>query len=238
MRPDDCVAALALLERSLCMDPGFVPAQAFMAWCYEQRVSRAWPSARESDRGEAVRMARQVLAADTDDANAIALAGFVLVMVGREYDAGLAALRRAVALNRNNAFVSMLAGWGNAFAGDVAEALGDFDRARLLNPQDPAAFYVLTGLGAANLFAGNHDKAADFAAQSAALYGDWDATYCVLPAALAYAGRIEEARRAVGRLRVLFPGASIAVVRDMVPVRDAQRLAVWLAGLRMAGLPE
>lgn len=238
MRPNDCAKALALLERSLLIDPGFVPAKAFVAWCYEQRVSRGWPDVREADAANAVRLAREVLAADTDDANAISLAGFVLVMVGREYDVGLAALRRAVGLNRNNAFVSMNAGWGNAFAGDVAEALVEFERARRLNPQDPAAFYILTGLGAANLFAGNHGRAADFAGQSAALYEDWDATYIVLAAALAYAGRIDEARRAVAKLRALLPRVSIAVVRDMVPVRDAQRLALWLEGLRRAGLPE
>jgi len=238
MRPEDCAKALALLERSLRLDPGFVPAKAFVAWCYEQRLSRGWPGVQEADAANAVRLAREVLAADTDDANAMAIAGFVLVMVGREYDVGLAALRRAVALNRNNAFVSMNAGWGNAFAGDVAEALVEFERARRLNPQDPAAFYILTGLGAAHMFAGNHDEAAGFAEQSAALYGEWDATFIVLAAALAYAGRIDEARRAVGRLKALLPGASISVVRDMVPVRDAKRLALWLEGLRMAGLPE
>lgn len=238
MRPDDCAKALALLERSLHLDPGFVPAKAFVAWCYEQRLSRGWPGADKGDAATVVRLAREVLAADTDDANAIALAGFVLVMVGREYDVGLAALRRAVALNRNNAFVSMNAGWGNAFAGDVGEALLELERARLLNPQDPAAFYILTGLGAANMFAGNHARAADFAGQSAALYEEWDATYIVLAAALAYAGRIDEARRAVVKLKTLLPGASISVVRAMVPVRDAQRLALWLEGLRRAGLPE
>jgi adenylate cyclase len=238
MRPDDCAKSLALLERSLRLDPGFVPAKAFVAWCYEQRLSRGWPSVEQGDAANAVRLAREVLAADTDDANAIAIAGFVLVMVGREFDVGLAALRRAVGLNRNNAFVSMNAGWGNAFAGDVGEALVEFERARRLNPQDPAAFYILTGLGAAHLFAGDHDRAADYAEQSAALYGEWDATYIVLAAALAYAGRIDEARRAIARLKLLLPGASIAVIKNMVPVRDARRLALWLEGLRRAGLPE
>ena len=75
-------------------------------------------------------------------------------------------------------------------------------------------------------FAGNHGRAADFAGQSAALYGEWDATYIVLAAALAYAGRIEEARRAVAKLKTLLPRVSIAVVRDMVPVRDPQRLTL------------
>src|SRR5437588_134121 len=77
----------------------------------------------------------------SDDATAMATAGFVLVMLGRDYEAGLAAVRHALDLNRNNAFVSILAGWANNFAGDLDDALASFQRAQRLSPSDPGAFF-------------------------------------------------------------------------------------------------
>ena len=40
MRPDDNTEALELLDRAISLDPGFAPALAYAAWCYEQRVVR------------------------------------------------------------------------------------------------------------------------------------------------------------------------------------------------------
>ena len=132
----------------------------------------------------------------------------------------------------------MLAGWAEAFAGDVTKALGHFERTRLLNPRDPAAFYVITGLGWVNMLLGRYEDAAEFAARSAAVYDGWDATYFVLGLALAHSGRTNEARAAVSRLIKLWPGASISHYRRVLPIRDPDRLAVLERDMRTAGLPE
>lgn len=238
MRPDDNGKALELLEAAIRLDPTWAPALAFAAWCYEQRWTRGWPMARDDDVATSVALARAALAADTDDANTIALAGFVLVMVGREYDAGLAALERAVVLNPNNAFVAMLSGWANNFAGDIDVAMRLLARAHALSPNDPTAFYVLTGLGMAYLLAGHYAQAAELATQAKALYGEWDATYYVLGAAHGHLGNIDEARADVATLAGLAPGASISWYRSKIPIRDPARLAIVESGLRAAGLPD
>ncbi len=238
MGVDDNSKALQLLEEAMRLDPGFIPARAFAAWCYEQRLTRGWPTAREDDAASGLSLARSVLAADTDDANAVAIAGFVVVMVGRDFDVGLAALRRSVGLNPNNTFILMNSGWANAFAGDLGEALAQLNRARMLNPNDPAAFFVVTGLAMVSLLSGRYAEAAELAAKSAALYGDWDATYCVLCIALAHAGRIDEARAAAARLVALLPGATISSWASKLPLRDPEHVALVKEGLRIAELPE
>jgi tetratricopeptide (TPR) repeat protein len=237
MTQEDNAIALGFLEEAMRLDPGFVPARAFAAWCYEERLTRRWPNALEDDADRAVRLAHEVLAADTDDANVIAIAGFVLVMVGRRYDSGLEALRHAVELNPNNAFVLMNAGWAEAFAGDLARALGYLERARLLNPRDPAAFYVLTGLGFVNILMERYEEAVEFAAKSAAVYDGWDATYFVLGMALGCSGRKGEARQAISRLLELLPTASISHHRRALPIRDPDRFAALERCMRAAGLP-
>jgi TolB-like protein len=238
IQPEDNEKALVFLEEAMRLDPGFTPARAFAAWCYEERLSRGWPNVRADDRERAVGLAQEVLVADTDDATLIAIAGFVLVMVGHRYDSGLEALRLAVELNPNNAFVLMNAGWAEAFAGDLDTARAHVERAQLLNPRDPAAFYVMTGLAFINVLSESYEEAAQFGARSAAVYDGWDITYFMLSLALAGSGRADEARAAMSRLIELWPTASISLYREVLPIRDPARLAALERAMRSAGMPE
>jgi TolB-like protein/class 3 adenylate cyclase/Tfp pilus assembly protein PilF len=238
MRPDDNSKALQILEQAISLDPGFAAAFAYAAWCYEQRVVRGWPTARDSDIERGVKLARAAIATGSDDANAIVTAGFVLVMLGRDYDAGLAAVRRALDLNRNSAIVSILSGWANNFAGNLDEALTSFQRAQRLSPSDPGAFFFVTGAAMSHLLSGRYAEAAEVAARSAATYADWDTTYWVLAPAYVHLDQIDRARAAVAKLLLLTPGATVSRYRTLLPFRDERRLAIVLDGLHKAGLPE
>jgi len=238
MRPQDNTEALALFRETMRLDPHFVPAIAYAAWCYEQRVGRGWTAVPDEDAAEAVRLATAVLRSDTEDENSISIAGFVLLRLGGDCDTAIHALRRATDLNPNNAFVAMNAGWGQIFAGDLDRALSDLERARDLSPSDPTAFYVLTGLGMAHALQGRFEEAVALADTSVALYGDWDATYPVLVFANAMLGRLEAARAALARLLRLIPGLTVSSYGELARFRDPARLAPVLEGLRLAGLPE
>jgi adenylate cyclase len=206
--------------------------------CYEQRITRRWPAARDDDIEQAIALAREALGSDTDDENAIAIAGFVLLRLCADYDTAIAALRRATELNPNNAFVRMNAGWGHIFAGDLEEGMTHLERAREVSPSDPSAFYVLTGLAMGHAQQGRYEEAVALAGASAALYGDWDATYCVLAFANAHLGRLDDARAAIGRLLTLLPNATLSAYKDLLRFRDPARLALVQEGLRLAGIPE
>ena len=220
MRPEDNSAALELLGRAISLDPAFAAGLATAAWCYEQRLTRGWSTVQQDDAANAIRLARSAIATESDDAAAIAAAGFVLVMVGRDFDTGLAAVRRAVALNPNNVNVSLFAGWANNFGGDLDEALGHFERAQRLSPSDPGLFLFLTGQAMAHLLSGRYVQAAELALKSAAIYPSWDTSYWVLATANAELGRVDAAREAVGRLLSLSPGATIAQFARATPFAD------------------
>jgi adenylate cyclase len=238
MRPEDNTEALRLLEQAMSLDPGFASALGYAAWCYEQRVARGWPTARDDDVDNGVKLARAAIGTGSDDANAIAAAGFSLLILGRDYDTGLAAVRRALDLNRNSAFVLTLSGWANNFGGDLDEALTSFQRAQRLSPSDPGAFLFVTGAAMAHLLSGRPAEAAALAAQSAAAYADWDTTYWVLAPAYAQLDQVDKARAAIAKALALTPAATVSRYRSLLPFRDERRLAVVLDGLRKAGLPE
>ncbi len=234
MRADDSAVGLELLNEAMRLDPGYIPARAFAAWCYEQRLTRGWPSSRPDDAETAIRLARQTLDADTGDANAISIAGFVLVMVGRDYEPGLAALRDAVRLNPFDVFVLMNGGWGEVWGGSLDEAALLFRRARVLSPRAPAAYFVVTGLAMVALLSGRFEEAVARAEEATALNPSWDATMLVLGLALAHCGRLDEARAALERTRQLLGVTSLDRFVTMLPVRDSERVAVIQKGIGLA----
>jgi len=238
MRPDDNEQALNLLHEAIELDPKYAPALAYLAWAYEQRLVRGWGAYGEDDAGLAVALARRAIEADRDDAHVMAAAGFVLVMVARDYERGLQATERAHELNPNLAFVSLLVGVSQLFGGDPAEALVHFEDAIRVSPSDPGAFFFYSVAAMGHLFCGRPDEAYELAKKSARMYPDWDTTYWAMVPALTQLGRVEEARSAVSKLRELSPAVTVSRLRELLPYRDPEALDMILDGMTIAGLPE
>jgi len=236
-RPDENLVALKLLGRAIELDPNYAAALGHAAWCHEQRIVRGWAAVGEDDPATAIALARRALAAGSDDALALATGGFTLVMVARDYDNGLDALRRALAKNPGSGFIAFLASTALAMAGNPQESLVQAERAMALSPLDPAFFLYLTIAGMAQLFSGRPEQALELARRSAALYDDWDSTYWVLVPAYVQLGRMAEAEAALARLRSLAPNLTVSVARQRFPIRDPASMAMVLDGLQKAGLP-
>ena len=235
---ESIVGPAQALERAIAIDPGYAPAVAYAAWCYEQRVLHGWTTAREDDAATAVRLAREALAIDSGDAGVIAMAGFVLMIVGHDYDGGGAAARRALDLNPNSTAVCWMAGWMIMFAGDPEAAVPIFERALRLSPADPQANFLLNGMGMSHLVLGRPAEALECALRSAALNPDVDVTYYILIPACGHLGRTQDATTAIAKLLALAPGVAISNFAVSRPFRDRQHLDIVLDGLRKAGLPE
>jgi tetratricopeptide (TPR) repeat protein len=166
------------------------------------------------------------------------LGGFVLVMVGRDYNAGLDAVRRAVDQNPGSGFVTAMAGCALVFGDDLEMGLALLERAMALGPLDPSFFSILTVAGCARLFSGHPDLAVELAERAVSLNPDWDSTYWVLVAAYAQLNRLPDAQAALARLVALVPGACVAKFRRTLPIRNTESLEMVLNGLRQAGLPD
>ena len=237
MKLADNDVARDLLEQAIALDARYAPALVNLAWCYEQRLSRMWPGTDESHRAIADDLARRALAEAGDDANVTGIAGFVLLMVSQEYEAGLAALRRATAANPHNALNLNFAGTAELFAGDLDRSLLYLERAHRYSPSDPAAFMFLTAQAGAHFLAGRHVLAKQVANESVAINPDWDFTWMVLAAACAMLGETQRAREAVTNIRRVLPHASVSHPIFLV-FRDSERRLRMQSALRTAGLPE
>lgn len=238
MNPDDNSQALEFLNKATELDPEYAAAQAYSAWCYEQRLTREWPTSEPTDRERSIAAARCALAAGSDDAHAVAAAAFVLMMVGREYDASLDAAERALALNPNTAAVSMFAGMVFNFSGRPEAARPCFERALRLSPGDTMSFALFLGLAIADLRTGSLEDAVVWVRKSIAQNPRWDFSQLILATALAELGRDEESRQTVQHLRSFAPEATISLFRKHLPFRDTDVVERILVALRAGGLPE
>jgi TolB-like protein/class 3 adenylate cyclase len=238
MRPDRNKMALDLLHQAINLDPNYAPALGFLAWGYEQRLVRDWGAYGEKDPETAITLAHRAIAADRNDAHVMVTAGFVLTMVARDYEYGLQAVDRAKELNPNIAFVNMLIGVSQTFAGDPEEALIHFDNAIRVSPGDPGAFFFYALAGLSHLFCGRPAEAHELARKSARMYAEWDSTYWALIPALVQLGRIDEARSTVSKFLELSPNATVTRLGELLPIRNPDYLNLILDGMAKAGLPE
>ena len=235
--PDEARKAQPLLESALELDPDYAAAHAHLAWCHELCFTRA--GFEEADRTAALQHARATLAGATDDANALAVAGFVTSMIDRSagaQDAGLDAIDRALAINPSCALACFLGAQANALAGRIGPAVNLANRALRLSPFDPLAFEAHMALGEAALQDGRHGEAAESFARAGRSSTNFSTAYIFEGIALALAGRPEEGRVAAERGMMLEPGFRIRLFSVHGLGRD---LAALLAkGARQLGLPE
>ena len=237
-RPAENLAGLDLLNKALALDPKYPPALAHAAWGYEQRITRGWTPAGNDDVGTAAAYARQVAASGTDDAVALVLAGFALAMVTHDWDAGLHMSRRALERNPGCGFVNLMAAFVENFCGDPEQGLALGERARALNPLDPAFFIYLLAGSFSHLFCGRPAQALAFAQRSVTLYADWDSTYWTLVTSYVQLGRLEEARQVLLKLRALAPQLTVSVLRRSLPYRNPASVRMIVEAMATAGLPE
>ncbi len=134
-----------LLNKAIELEPTYAPALAHAAWCYEQRNTRAWPSASADDAENCDRAGSPSTCRGQRRCGCGGPAGFVLVMVARDYRAGLDAVRRAVERNPGSGFVNFIAGTALVFGDYPKEALVVLQRAMALGPLDPSFYHVSDG---------------------------------------------------------------------------------------------
>lgn len=230
--------ALRLFGKAIELDENFAGAYGVAAWCYVWRKANGWMVDRTREIAEAERLARRAVALGKDNADALARGGHALAFVVGELDDGAAFIDRALALNPNLSVAWYLSGFVRIFLGEPERALEDLARAMRLSPLDPLTFAMQIGCAHASLFAGRYNEACRWSQLALREQPEFMTTNRIAAASCALAGGLEQARQAMARLRVLDPTLRVSNLRDQIPLRRPEHLALYEDGLRKAGLPE
>lgn len=231
-------AALPLFYKSIALDDEFAAAYAGAAWCFFWRKLNGWMVDRTAEIAEGARLARLAVELGRDDAVALTRGGHALGHLTDDLDAGIALVDRARLLNPNFALAWFLGGVLRVFRGETESAMKDLTHAVRLSPLDPEMFRMQTGTAIAHFFSRNYDDALVWAEKALANLPSLLAAVALAAASHALAGRPDEARRYMQRLRQLDPTLSVSNLRDWLPIHRPDDFKRFADGLRLAGLPE
>ncbi len=231
--------ALRIFYRAIELDPDFASAHGMAARCYILRKFNNWMTDRAEAIAEAARLARRAVELGADDAAALAAGGFALAYVVGDLEDGAAFIDRALALNPCLALAWYYSGWIRIWRGDPDAAIEHLARAMRLSPLDPMIGWMQAATARAHLLAGRYDAAASWAGMALRDRPDSLVALRVSAASNALAGRLEQAQKALGRLRQLDPALRVSNLRETTgPYRRPESVATYEEGLRKAGLPE
>jgi TolB-like protein/class 3 adenylate cyclase/Tfp pilus assembly protein PilF len=225
--------AIELLERALTIDPEYAAAHALVAWCYEWCYSRGGFD--DVHKASALRHAQAAMSGSTDDATALAVAGWVTSMLTSDHAAGLDAIERALKINPSCATALYVAAANNAFSGRPAAALDYAERAIRLSPFDllVAVGHAAQGVSLIQL---ERYKEASIAHDRSVQANPTLSSFRFLAAcAHALAGDLEAARTSAQRGLEMEPSFRIRFFYELMIPELADRFA---NGARLIGLRE
>jgi TolB-like protein len=230
--------AVVLARQALAIDPSYTPAAAMVGWCRGLQRLQGWGALSDEDIGEACRLARQALEAERDDADTIGLAAWTLFYLAGAAEMAAAALDRALAFNPNAAHAWWARGNIHALRNQPEAAIAAIERARCLSPFDPySAFYAVT-IAIAHLAARRFEQAIEWADLTLLDQPRFVVAMRVKIVALAHLGHLDAARAELSRVLATDPKLTIVGFRAYARFMGPEVLELYVAGLRLAGLPE
>jgi TolB-like protein len=230
--------ALLLFHKAIESDREYASAYALAAWCHCWRKISGWIADRPTEFAEGTKLARRAVELGKDDALALTRGGHALAHFTGDMETGVALLERALVLNPNLAAAWFLGAYLRVWRGDIDGAIEYFAHAMRLSPLDPEMYRMQAGMGVAHLFAGRFDVALLWAQKALRELPGFLMAVAVVAASHALAGRTDEARLVMKRLRELDPALRLPDLAQWLPIQHAEHLAIFTEGLRKAGLPD
>jgi adenylate cyclase len=230
-------AACASFRQAFARDPEYAAAYAMTALLMMLPQSIEGTPLPVEVRLEAIRYAQLASRLANEDAFALARSAHVLAFLGREYEQTDAMIEQAVVLNPNLAVVWFSRGWISIMCGEPERAIESFDRMMRLSPVDPLRRGVWYGNACAYNALRRYDEGCASAMRAIQDNPDTHSLGAFIMNAVP-AGRIAEARDALGQLLKLRPNFRISHVLEIFHTRDAEWGNRMVAAFREAGLPE
>lgn len=195
-------------QASARLDPTFARAYSGLSFAHFQNAFLHRPAERAFHADKAFEAAGQSLMADDRDPAAHWAMGRALWLRGDEADS-LSELETSVELSPNFAMSHYTIGFVHSQSGDPQIAIDATDHSRQLSPFDPLLFAMLATRAIGHLRLGEYDEAANWALKAAARPNAHAHIRAIAANCLAAAGRVDEARKLVDKIRASRPRYSL-----------------------------
>lgn len=211
--------------------------RAWLAKWHVLNVQQGWSVDTAADASIALDYTARALESDPACSLAHTIEGFVRANVLRDFDQASACYTRALDIDPNDALAWLLRGMLHAFRDEGDSALQACERAQALSPLDPLRYFFDALSASAALTAGQYELAVVLARRSLQLNRSHLSTHRALTAALALAGRFDEARVSAAELLARDPGFTVSQFLARTPGRAFSVSHRIAQGFRDAGIP-
>jgi adenylate cyclase len=228
--------ARALYRRALELDPDYAAAHAYLGLTYiADHINGITGQASRRDLEEGLAEARQAIRLEPDLALGYQVLSYGLA-AGGEYEAGMRAGERAVALNPSDPDSLMSLAKAQVRFGAHADAVANAERARRLHPMAPEYYPYVHGQA---LYAAGRQTEAEETLADCLLRNPRESNCLRIRAAvLARLGRLDDAREVMAQLVSLEPAFSLSAERTTRRFGDSPLMERYLLDLAAAGAPE
>jgi adenylate cyclase len=142
-------------------------------------------------------------------------------------------------LNPSSAHAWNAKGYAEYRQNQLDSAIDAFKRAIRLSPLDPLGGYFSNGLAIANLASGRYEEGLEWADRSLHEFPEYVPAMRSKVVACVQLGRIDDARKQLGRMLEQHPGSTIAKWQaSVIQYLPPNVLAVYVDSFRKAGMPE
>jgi adenylate cyclase len=228
--------AQALLRQALEIAPGYARAHALLSWALWWSSHCFWAADPRARYAEAETQATKALHEDRNDPWARMALGLCLSTAG-QHERALGELQAALDLNPSFALGRMAFGWALLRAGYFDEAIAETGRALRMSPLDSFSGFYTSTHGLALLGAERFEEALPYLRASVAALAEYSGHYNTLISCCGHLGLIDEAREFRAARDRLGPlPLRLGFVRETL--KDFAHAAVFVEGLRKAGVPE
>jgi TolB-like protein/Tfp pilus assembly protein PilF len=231
------VQARACYSKALEIDPNFAPLYAEMARADYVAIMQGWKDYPQKDLKIALDCAKKAVELDSTDSNCHSVLSCIYSVLG-EHKKSIREGEIAISLNPNDHTAYRRLATAYVWSGNFEAAIPMAEMSFKLSPNDPDAGVSLARLAEAYMGLGQFELAVEKAELAATKHrrGIWLNT--ALIASLAHAGRLEDAKQACQELFERLPNFTCAYLVEHFPSTDPHLIAVYLDGLRKAGVPE
>ncbi len=230
--------AFSLLEKALELDPESALVMSMLALCHYKDAILGFSTDRGSSLAQARQAAERAVSLDDRDWLAHAVLGITLMWTERGFERALEHEERAMALNPSSTWARAFLSCVLEFGGAPDRAVPELQVALRLDPHSPFATFINADLAISYFLLRQFEESINYARRALDISPANVRARQRLAASLGQAGRIEEAQTALDQLLRHQPDFSIAYIDETYPFRYPEDRALFIDGLRKAGLPE
>jgi TolB-like protein/Flp pilus assembly protein TadD len=231
---EDSETALEDLGRAIAIEPDYARAHSLLAWTYITGSHMGWVSFADVF-SLALESARRSVEHDGEDPWAHLALGYVH-MLSRRFKPAIEELEEALRLNPNFALGHMVLGSAYGFGGAGDDGLQHLAMGMRLSPRDPHQSFYLSACAICHFVAGRYRECATLNRRAVLLRPRFTSAWRTLAASAGIAGDIDIAAAALAEARQLQPDLSVAWVEKHHPIVRPEDRAIYIEGLRAAGL--